>query len=149
LAPNLALGVVEGKPSLRPYLTFDGKAAEAMKFYNSVLGGKLSVQTFGEANMGNTPEEQKRIVHATLEHDLLTFMASDSMPGKAPKVGDNISLSIDGKDYEWLSKVFEKLSQGGRVDMPLSQQYWGDTFGMLTDRFGIHWMINIRAKPNP
>lgn len=133
-------------PSLAPYLTFDGNAAEAMKFYHSVLGGELTMQTFAEANMAKTPEEKDRIVHATLKNDALTFMASDGMVGKPVKLGDNISMSISGKNQQWLGGVFEKLGQGGRVDMPLAKQFWGDTFGMVTDKFGIHWMVNIVAQ---
>jgi PhnB protein len=136
------------RPSLNPYLTFNGKAAEAMKFYHSILGGELTMQTFGESKMGKTPEEKARIIHAALKNEALTFMASDSMMDTPAKFGDNISMSISGDDSRWLSGVFEKLSKGGRVDMPLAKQFWGDTFGMVTDKFGIHWMINIAAAPS-
>ena len=137
---------VPEKTTLAPYLTFDGNAGEAMRFYHSVLGGDLKVQTFAEANMAKTPEEKDRIVHATLMNDAVTFMASDGMVGRPVKFGDNVSLSISGSNHGWLSGVFQKLSQGGRVDMPLAKQFWGDTFGMLTDKFGIHWMVNITAQ---
>lgn len=133
-------------PTLNPYLTFDGNAAEAMKFYHSILGGELTMQTFGEVNMAKTPEEKNRIVHATLKNDALTFMASDGMVGRPVKVGDNISMSIGGENQKWLSGVFEGLSRGGRVDMPMAKQFWGDTYGQLTDKFGIHWMVNIVAE---
>jgi PhnB protein len=131
------------KAVLNPYLTFNGNAAEAMKFYHSILGGELTMQTFGESKMGKTPEEKKRIIHAALNNDALTILASDGMVDRKVKAGDNFSLSITGKDRAWLTDVFDKLAKGGKVDMPLAKQFWGDTFGMVTDRYGIHWMVDI------
>ena len=133
------------KPPITPYLTFNGNAAEAMKFYQSVLGGELKMQTFGEAKMAKAPEEKDRIVHAALTGGAMSLMASDGMVGDEVKAGDNFSLSMSGQDRDWLTGVFNKLADGGRVDMPLAKQFWGDTFGMLTDRFGIRWMVNIAA----
>lgn len=131
------------KPKLTPYLTFDGKTAEAMKFYQSVLGGKLTMQTFGESGMPTTPEEKDRIIHADLKNDTLSFMASDGSPDHPVHMGDNISKSIAGSDEATLTKYFNSLAEGGIIDMPLAKQFWGDTFGMLTDKFGVHWMVNI------
>lgn len=133
------------EPMLSPYLNFNAKAAEAMKFYQSVLGGELAMQTFGEAKMAQTPEENDLVVHASLKTDSLSFMASDTPPSRPAKFGDNIHLSVAGQDAEKLTDIFNKLSQGGNVDMPLAKQFWGDTFGMLTDRFGVHWMVNIAS----
>lgn len=133
-------------PQLTPYLTFNGKAAEAMKFYHSVLGGKLTMQTFGEVKMATSPKEKDLIIHATLMNEGLTFMASDSMPSRLAKFGDNIQMSISGNDSARLKKVFAGLSKGGKVDMPLAKQFWGDTFGQLTDKFGVHWMVNITSQ---
>jgi PhnB protein len=131
---------------LTPYLTFNGNASEAMKFYQPVLGGELNIQTFGESNMGASPEEKNRIIHASLKSDGITIMASDGHIDQDVKFGDNISLSLSGQDSAKLSQIFDKLGQGGSVTMPLAKQFWGDTFGMVTDRFGIHWMINIEAQ---
>jgi PhnB protein len=131
---------------LNPYLSFNGNAAEAMKFYQSVLGGKLTMQTFGEAKMGETPEERSLILHAVLKNDELSFMASDTDPSRQARFGDNVHMSITGQDKGKLTAIFEGLSRGGTVDMPLAKQFWGDTFGMLTDKFGIHWMVDITAQ---
>jgi PhnB protein len=131
---------------LNPYLTFNGNAAEAMKFYHSVLGGELKMQTFGEANMAQDPAMKDKIVHATLKSGAITLMASDGMPDRKMVFGDSVNMSMSGDNHAWLSEVFNKLSHGGKVDMPLAKQFWGDTFGMLTDRFGIHWMVNITAQ---
>jgi PhnB protein len=133
------------KTTLSPYLGFNGNTAEAMKFYQSVLGGELEMQTFGESGMPTDEEHKDKIMHAALKNDALSFMASDNQPGKSMTFGDNISMSIVGSDEEKLTEYFNKLAEGGKVEMPLEKQFWGDTFGMLTDKFGLHWMVNISS----
>ena len=134
-------------PQLTPYLTFNGEAAEAMKFYHSILNGELTMQTFAEAKMARTPSENDLIVHAVLKNEGLTLMASDAMPSRQAKFGDNVHMSISGQDGEMLTKIFNGLAEGGKVDMPLAKQFWGDTYGQLTDKFGVHWMVNIATQP--
>jgi PhnB protein len=134
------------QPALVPYLNFNGNAAEAMRFYKSVLGGELKMQTFGEAKMAGKPEEKDLILHADLKNDALSFMASDTQPGQPATFGNNVNMSIAGSDNGRLTEIFNGLAKGGKVDMPLAKQFWGDTFGMLTDKFGVHWMINIAAQ---
>jgi PhnB protein len=131
------------KPTLNPYLNFDGKTAEAMKFYQSVLGGELELHSYGEFGAPVPEDEKYRIMHAMLKNDALTFMASDGNEHHPVHMGDNITMSISGSDEEPLRKYFEGLSEGGKIDMPLEKQVWGDIFGMLTDKFGVHWMVNI------
>ena len=118
---------------LMPYLTFNGKAAEAMRFYHSILGGELTMQTFAEAKMARAPAENDLVVHAVLKNEGLTFMASDAMPSRQAKFGDNVHMSISGQDGERLTKIFDGLAEGGKVDMPLAKQFWGYTYGQLTD----------------
>lgn len=132
---------------LLPYLNFDGNTADAMKFYQSVLGGKLTMQTFGEAFPETPAGLKERIMHAHLENDTLSFMASDTHPEHSPKhvPGNNINMSIVGNDKDRLTGYFNRLAEGGSIQMPLAKQFWGDVFGSLTDRFGIHWMINISS----
>ena len=120
-----------------------------MKFYQSVLGGELSMQTFGEAKMAKSPTEERLIVHAALKNGALTFMASDTHPSTKAKFGDNVHMSITGQESGRLTRIFKELSQGGKVDMPLAKQFWGDTFGMVTDKFGVHWMVNIASRATP
>ena len=132
--------------SLTPYLTFNGNAREAMMLYHSILGGELTMQTFAESKMARKPEENDLIIHAVLKNEGLTFMASDSMPDRQAKVGAKVRTSISGHDSRWLTKVFDGLSKGGKVNMPLAKQFWGDTYGQLTDKFGIHWMVNITSQ---
>ena len=134
------------KPTLSPYLTFDGKTAEAMKFYQSVLGGELRMQTFEESAVPTTPEDKDKIVHADLKNDSLSFMASDGNEEKPVKMmGDTIQLSIVGSDEALLTKYFNRLAEDGKVDLPLAKQFWGDVYGQLTDKFGVHWMVNITS----
>lgn len=133
---------------LHPYLNFSGKTAEAMKFYQSVLGGELTMQTFGESGIPSSPEDKDKIIHADLKNGDLSFMASDGNKEHPVHMGDNISMSISGDDGATLKRYFEGLSAGGKVTMPLEKQFWGDTFGMLIDKFGVQWMVNISSgKP--
>ena len=136
------------KPTLQPYLNFDGQTAAAMKFYQSVLGGELEMQTFSETGAPISKEKGNDIMHAVLKNDLLSFMASDRGDMHQINTGDNIHMSIMGTDDELLTKYFNGLSEGGKIDMPLAKQMWGDKFGMLTDKFGVHWMINITSPEN-
>jgi PhnB protein len=133
------------KPTLSPYVMFSGQCAEAMKFYQSVLGGELNMQTYSQSGQSQKEEEKDLIMHAELKNDALTFMASDGNAEHPVTAGDNIRLSISGTDEATLTKYFNGLAEGGSIDLPLAKQFWGDTFGMLTDKFGIHWMINISS----
>ncbi|MDG6990135.1 MAG: VOC family protein [Nitrososphaerota archaeon] len=130
---------------LSPYLTFNGNAREAMKFYQSVLGGELKMTTFGESKMAQSPDQEDLIIHAVLKAEGVTFMASDSMPTAQAKFGDNIHMSLSGSDSARLTKIFNELAKDGRVDLPLAKQFWGDVFGQLTDKFGVNWMVNVAS----
>jgi PhnB protein len=133
--------------TLLPYLNFDGKTAEAMKFYQSIFGGELNMQTYGEAGMEEDPELGNRVIHADLRNDKFSIMASDTHPehSQPMSLGNNVHLSIIGSDKDRLTQYFHKLSEGGSIYMPLEKQFWGDIFGSLTDKFGINWMVNISA----
>jgi PhnB protein len=134
---------------LNPYLTFQNQAKEAMEFYHSVLGGELKMTTFGEGHMSEDEGGANLIMHAVIENGPLTFMASDGGSHHPVNVGDNMSMSLSGDDEEALTNYFNKLSEGGKVDMPLEKAPWGDQFGMFTDKFGIHWMVNISGAQAP
>jgi PhnB protein len=133
---------------LNPYLQFRDNARDAMTFYQGVFGGDLNVSTFGEygGEGGTHGAAADGVMHAQLEApNGFTLMASDIPPGMDTG-GDvkNGTISISGDDDD-LRDYFDKLSDGGQVTMPLEKQMWGDEFGMLTDRFGIDWMVNIAA----
>lgn len=135
-------------PTLTPYLNFNRETKPAMEFYQSVLGGKLFMQTFGETGMPVKPEDKDLIVHARLDNEALSFMASDGGAMHEVYMGDNIHMSIMGSDEPLLTKYFNALAEGGKIDMPLAKQFWGDIYGQLTDKFGVHWMINISSTGN-
>lgn len=129
---------------LVPYLNFDGTTTRAaMEFYKGVFGAELTMQTFGEAEMSKSDKDKDYIVHADLKTDNFSFMASSGYPDVAVKFGDNINMSLVGSDETTLRKYFDDLSAGGEIKMPLEKQFWGDIFGMTTDKFGVNWMVNI------
>jgi PhnB protein len=128
---------------LNPYLHFSGNAREAMEFYRSVLGGQLDVMTFGDAGGGGDEYPDDGVMHAFLRtSDGLELMASDGHDPDATGP-DRLSLSVSGDDAATLTRWFEALAEGGEVDVPLEKQVWGDTFGQVTDRFGMRWLVNI------
>jgi PhnB protein len=137
------------KTTLSPYLNFSGNTKTAMEHYEKVLGGNLDIQTFGQTQGMEIPSGyEDKIIHARLDSNGITIMASDPMPAQEVQVGNNVRLSLNGTNHEELSQIFDKLAQGGNITMPMAKQFWGDTFGMLTDRFGIQWMVNItKEKP--
>jgi PhnB protein len=128
---------------LNPYISFAGNARQAMEFYNSVFGGTLTMNTFGEYGAQDSAIADK-IMHAQLETDNgFTLMTSDTPPGMEHKPGTNISISLSGDDADQLRGYWEKLSDGGTVTTALEKQMWGDEFGSCVDRFGIPWLVNI------
>lgn len=130
---------------LNPYISFEGNAREAMEFYHSVFGGKLDLSTFGEAGMTDQGLSPDGIMHAMLVADNgITLMGADTATGmREYVVGTNISISLSGDNKEELTGYYNKLVDGGKVDQPLTEAPWGDTFGMCVDKFGIFWMVNI------
>ena len=135
-------------PTLNPYLTFAGNAEEAFNFYKSVFGKEFSsLQRFKE-----TPEapkvpknEQEKLMHIALPIGKgNVLMASDVLESMGYKVtaGSNIALSIEAESKEEAERVFNGLSAGGKVTMPLGETFWGAYFGMFSDKFGIRWMVN-------
>jgi PhnB protein len=131
---------------LNPYLNFKNDAREAMEFYRSVFGGKLDLRTFKDFHASQDPSEDDQIMHSVLEADGITFMASDTPDRMEYQPGHtNFGMSLEGEDEAELGGYFKKLSAGGTVTMPLEKAAWGDTFGMVTDKFGISWLVNITA----
>lgn len=128
---------------LNPYLSVRDTAAEAMAFYQSVLGGELERNTFGEYQMSDDPAEADKIMHSQLETPSgLTLMAADTPNSMEHNPGSSIAVSLSGENEAELRGYFEGLSAGGTVTAPFEKAPWGDTFGMLTDKFGINWMVN-------
>ena len=133
--------------ALNTYLTFDGNCREAFEFYRSVFGGEFSViQTFadGPPDMPLPDEIRDQIMHVSLPVGANVLMGSDKGPGFRAElvVGNNFSISIAGQSREHCDEVFAKLSAGGKVTMPMQDQFWGSYYGMCKDKFGINWMID-------
>lgn len=129
---------------LNPYLNFNGNTAEAMRFYQDVFGGELSITTFRDFPQLPDGFDPDGTMHAMLETPAgFTLMASDPAPGMQVAPGSNFSCSLSGDDESELRGYWDKLSAGGEVTMPFEKQMWGDTFGMCVDKFGIPWMVNI------
>ena len=128
---------------LTPYLSFRDDARQALEFYQQVFGGELTLSTFGEFGMADTPQADQ-IMHGQLETPIgFTLMASDTPPGMDFSEGSRITVAITGDDADELRGYFEKLSEGANVTVQLEKQMWGDEYGSLIDRFGIPWMANI------
>lgn len=132
---------------LNPYLSFRDNAREAMEFYRDVFGGDLTMNTFAEYQSPVEPGEGDLIMHAMLEApNGIAFMAADTPSHMEYAPGRNIAMSLSGEDEAELRGYFDRLADGGTIEMPLEKAPWGDTFGMLTDRFGIHWLVNVSAS---
>lgn len=125
---------------LNPYISFENNTRQAMEFYKHVFGGNLTMTTYREFQTGDSD----LIMHAMLEADNgITFMASDPPPGMTPDRGASIRMSLSGDNDEELRGYWQKLAEGATIEEPLETAPWGDAFGMLTDKFGINWMVNI------
>ncbi len=134
--------------SINPYLNFQGNTEEAFNFYKSVFGGEfVMLQRFSDTPHGATiPEnERNKIMHVALPiGQNLILMGTDVLEsmGQKAEPGTNFSLAIGPSSEEEAEDIFKKLSAGGQVTMPLEKTFWNAYFGMLKDKFGIHWMVN-------
>ena len=129
---------------LNAYLFFDGTCADAMRFYERTLGGKLDLITHAQSPIaGETPPgSADRILHARLVFDGGMLMASDSMVGQPYEGMKGFSLSLIYPTAAEGRRMFDALAQGGKVTMPMQKTFWAEGFGMLVDRFGTPWMVN-------
>ncbi len=134
-------------PSLNPYLSFKNEARAAMEFYRSVFGGELQIDVFGSyPDMVQDPSERDLVMHAQLETpDGFVLMASDTPSGMDYRAPGGFSVSVSGDDEAQLQGFWDALAAGGTVRMPFEAPPWGGRFGMLTDRFGIDWMVAVSA----
>lgn len=129
------------KTTVTPYLMLNGKAKEVMTFYQQAIGGELQIRTFGEAQGPGCPlAVRDQVMHATLKYGDFVLMASDGNPEMPAQPGSNVQLAIGAPDAE-VERLFGALSVGGHVIHPLFDAPWGGKFGVLTDRYGFHWMF--------
>jgi PhnB protein len=144
-------------PSFNPYLNFPGTTEEAFNFYKSVFGGEFAMvmrfkdMTTGEGCDGAQVSEADadKIMHISypLGGDTV-LMGTDSLESMGQKLnaGDNFSICIGPDSKEEADRLYQALSEGGTASMPMADMFWGDYWGMLTDKFGIQWMVNYGEK---
>lgn len=136
--------------TLNIYLTFNGNCREAFDFYKSVFGGEyLYIGNFGEMppveGKETSEKDNNKIMHVSLPISKeTTLMGSDTREAVVPyfNAGNNFSISINAESKEEAERLFNGLSAGGQVTMPMGDTFWGAYFGMFTDKFGINWMVN-------
>jgi PhnB protein len=136
------------------YLTFNGNCEEAFNFYKSVFGGEFPyLGRFGEMPPSEehkvSPEDANRIMHVSLPISRETIIMGSDTGGEwatSYKQGNNFSISITTDSREEADRLFNELSAGGTVTMPMNQTFWGDYFGMFTDKFGVQWMVSFDTK---
>lgn len=133
------------------YLTFNGNCEEAFNFYKTVFGGEFThigyFDEMPESDNYKVPEADKdKVMHVSLPIGKSILMGSDSGAEWAAsfRQGNNFSISVTADSKEETDKLFNALAQEGQITMPLDNTFWGDYFGMLTDKFGINWMISYR-----
>lgn len=132
--------------TLNPYISFKDSARQALEFYQTVFGGELSIDTFASYEMGQDPSENHLVMHGQLETpEGFTLMAADTPSSMTYVKPAGIAVSVSGDENALLEGYWNALADGGDVTMPLDTPPWGGRFGMLTDRFGIDWLISINT----
>lgn len=145
-------------PVVNVYLTFNGNCEEAFNFYKSVFGGEFpymgrfkDMPPSEEHGKSMTGADGERIMHISLPISKETVLMGSDTGGewaKDFKQGNNFSISVTASSKEEADKIFNGLSKGGKITMPLDKTFWGDYFGMLTDKFGVNWMMSFNeGKP--
>jgi len=128
---------------LNPYLIFSGNAEEALNFYKDALGGEIKMLSrYGDSPMPSDEDWKNKIMHGRLEFDGNIIMISDGSKNDPPAGKGIVQLSIEVESEERLNEVFNKMSEGANITLPVGKQFWGAYFGMLVDKFGISWMFN-------
>ena len=136
------------------YLTFNGNCLEAFNFYKSVFGGEFTYLGYykdmpTQDGKPVAPEDAEKIMHVSLPISQETMLMGSDTGGEwaaSFTQGNNFSLSINTDSKESADRLFNGLSVGGRVTMPMASTFWGDYFGMFTDKFGINWMVSFNEK---
>ncbi|TDF95574.1 VOC family protein [Paenibacillus piri] len=137
--------------SLNPYLNFDGNTKEAVHFYEKALGGKLvGIMTFGDMpadpNHPLTDDMKNRIMHAHLKVGDADLMFSDTFPGMPFQPGDTVQIAIHPREEARAREIFAALEDGGQVVMPLQKTDWSPLYGMVRDKFGVIFQVNVPGE---
>ena len=129
-------------PGVTPYIAFKGNCRQAIEFYKEALGAELLYAgTYGDSPMAEMGPADA-IMHATIKVGDTHIMMCDDLRPEGASGPSNISLALGLSDAAKARQYFDDLSDGGKVTMPLDKTFWAEAFGMLTDKFGINWMVN-------
>lgn len=133
---------------LNTHLRFnDGVCKEAMEFYQSCLGGEVSMMTVADSPMASQmPDKHGYIMHAVLTKNGVTLLSGSDMMQDTATLGDNIAIMVDGDSETEAQALFAALTPEGDVFMPLERQFWGGLFGIVTDKYGIEWAISFMER---
>jgi len=134
---------------LNAYLLFNGSCEAAFKFYERALGGTIeAMMPFGQSpGSEKMPDSVKKLVmHVSLKAAGTLLMGSDTTPDRPVPPPGGFKLSIGVSTPEEADRVFNALSEGGKIDLPIGETFWSPRFGMLTDKFGVAWMVNCAPK---
>jgi PhnB protein len=133
--------------TLIPYVHFEGNAEEALNFYKEILNGEvLMVSRYGDAPMPVDDDWKNKLMHARLKFGNSVLYVSDGPKNYTVTRNQDIQLSVDVPAENKIEEIFNKMAEGGKVTMPLANQFWGAKFGMLHDKFGVGWMFNCELK---
>ncbi len=137
-------------PKLVPFIRFnDGKCKEAMNFYKDCIGGRLEFMTVADSPMAkDMPGKEALIMHSSLKGDWGVLVGSDMMRDTAT-IGDNVGVSLECDSEEELRDLFAKLEKGGEAFMKPDDTFWGAVFALVTDKYGVEWMLNFQKTPLP
>jgi PhnB protein len=129
---------------INAYLIFNGNCEEAFRFYATSLRAELSVQHFADTPgcEGMPASHKDKVMHARLQKGDAVLMASDNHPDHPYEGMKGCSVALGVDEVEEAERIFNELAQGGTVVMPMQETFWAKRFGMLTDRFGVPWMVN-------
>jgi PhnB protein len=138
---------MKGMPGMKlnPNLVFNGIAESALEHYRDALGGDIEIMRFADSPAAGSvePDWADKVIYGTLRSPAGNLNAMDAPPDRGGTSGDNFVLGIETESRSQVDEIFSKLSAGGAVTMPLDKTFWSPRFGMLTDKFGIKWMINL------
>lgn len=136
---------------INPYLSFNGNCEEAFNFYKSIFGGEFpTLMRFKDEPSGKTKSgsEAEKIMHVSLPIGRGTVLMGSDWPKEFGKIiiGNNFSISISTESKSETDRIFNALSAGGKVTMPMNDTFWGSYFGMFADKFGIQWMVSFDSN---
>ncbi|SHJ07022.1 PhnB protein [Tangfeifania diversioriginum] len=136
------------KQAAQPYFHFDGNCREAMEFYGQLFGGKLEIMTIGESSAKEqfSKDLYDQVLHSHLQNGDFFIMASDMCGMGELTPGNSVDINLNCTSEEEINHLYKQLAEGGKILDELKEQFWGALFAMVTDRFGVRWMLSFDKK---